>query len=544
MSGFQLAVPARSWQRDCDVVVVGSGAAGLATALHLAAAGRRVLVVTRAGTTDSATDWAQGGLAAVWASDDSAEQHVEDTLVAGAGLCDEQSVRVLVAEAPEVVRHLMGLGARFDRTPDGRVDLHLEGGHRARRILHSGGDRSGHEVESTLCAALARQDPSPEVLQGQRLVDVLTDASGAACGVRVIDAAGVVGEVLARAVVLATGGIGQLWPTTSNPDVATGDGLAAALRAGAVARDVEFMQFHPTVLVVPPAFRRRGDRGVLVSEAVRGEGALLVDHTGRRVMAGVHPLGDLAPRDVVSAAEQAHMDRTGESSLLLDATTFGAARWEGCFPSILAMCRERGVDPVHEPIPVRPGAHYHCGGVAARMDGRSSTAGLLAVGEVACTGVQGANRLASNSVTEAMVVAGRAARLLAGDLPRPGAPVQRTPLPLPGGGGLVALRDAMQQHVGVLRDASGLQTALGLSAEAASHPAEVAGLAGGLDAANMSLVARAVATAASVRTESRGCHRRSDHPGEIEAWRVHVDLGIEEAGRIAVRREKSEGEAA
>lgn len=276
------------------------------------------------------------------------------------------------------------LGASFDTDDAGDIDLHLEGGHHARRILHAGGDQSGHEVEVTL----AHRAGALDVCTHARLIDICTDCRGAACGVRVSQGGQTV-EISCAHVVLATGGIGQLWSTTTNPTVSTGDGLAAGLRAGAVARDVEFMQFHPTILVVPPAHRIPDDRGVLISEAVRGEGAVLVDAHGGRVMAGVHPLADLAPRDVVSAAEWAHMTRIGADHLFLDATAFGARKWETMFPSILQMCRERGIDPVAEPIPVRPGAHYHCGGLVADMAGRTSVPGLWAVGEVACTGVQG-----------------------------------------------------------------------------------------------------------------------------------------------------------
>ena len=531
MNGTQLPSAEVSWTRHCDVVVVGTGAAGLSAVVGLLAAGLDVAVVTRGEITDSSTDWAQGGLAAVWSPDDDAELHLNDTLVAGAGLCDEDAVRDLVVHAPDALRRLIGLGAHFDTDASGAIDLHLEGGHHARRILHAGGDQSGHEVERTLIdSVLGKLD----VLTGTRLVDVLTDAGHQACGVRVLDDQSRIGEVSARAVLLATGGIGQLWPTTTNPEVSTGDGLAAALRAGAVIRDAEFMQFHPTILVVPPAHRIPGDRGVLISEAVRGEGAFLIDGAGRRVMAGVHPLADLAPRDVVSAAEQAHMAATGEDHLFLDATGFGAERWETSFPSILAMCRERGVDPVTEPIPVRPGAHYHCGGVAATMSGVTNVPGLRVIGEAACTGVQGANRLASNSLTEALVMGERAAAELAVDLrsrPLPGPASARPAAGLRAAEATEDIREAMAEHVSVLRDAVGLADALRVLADLPAAPRLDDAV---LTATNAAQAAQLVATAAAERTESRGCHRRSDYTQRRETWRLHIDQRLDEAGQVAL----------
>ncbi len=526
------------------VVVVGTGAAGLSVLLHLAAAGVDCVAVSRGEVTDSATAWAQGGLAAVWDAADTIEAHIADTLVAGAGLCDEDAVADLVASAPASIRRLIELGARFDRDDAGDLDLHLEGGHSARRIIHAD-DASGAEVERTLWAALqgALGASRTSVRSHTRLVDVLTDATGRACGVRLLGADGQVWDLLADAVVLATGGFGQLWPVTSNPSGATGDGVAAALRAGALVQDLEFVQFHPTVLADADAARQ----GVLISEAVRGEGAFLVDGAGGRLMAGRHRLADLAPRDVVSAAIIEHLAATGEPHAYLDATRFGASVWERHFPGILRMCRERGIDPVTRPIPVHPAAHYSCGGVAATLDGGTSVPGLFAVGEVASTGVQGANRLASNSLTEALVAGERLGSLLAagvvpplvspapvhGAAPDAVPPVAASPVIRPAGGmvpvqALSTIKAAMQEHAFVSRSATGLRALRDLLVRVPRD-------AGVLDdatltATNLHLVATALAEAAAARTESRGCHRRVDHPDASPAWlrRVGVSLG---AGR-------------
>ncbi|WP_432558114.1 L-aspartate oxidase [Granulicoccus sp. GXG6511] len=536
--GRELATPPVAWTDTAQVVVVGSGAAGLATTVELATAGIDTLVVTRGEITETATDWAQGGLAAVWSDEDSLALHVSDTLTAGAGLCDVDAVWDLVTNAPEAIEELITLGAQFDTDATGAYDLHLEGGHHARRILHAGGDATGREVQRTLSAALHAAILNPEssirVRAHTRLIDVLTDADGAACGVRVIDADGRIGEIASPAVVLAAGGIGQLWSLTTNPSVATGDGIAAALRAGATIRDIEFVQFHPTILVVPEAHRRPGDRGVLISEAVRGEGAFLIDRTGARVMQGLHPLADLAPRDVVASSMEAHMARTGEPNLFLDATHFGADKWESHFPSILGMCRERGVDPVTEPIPVRPAAHYLCGGVSADLQGTTEVPGLYAVGEVAATGVQGANRLASNSVTEGLVAGERLGALLVGDRFgwTPAETVRRAAAPVTDPAALVDLRRATDEGVSVHRTDAGLRAALRTLAEL---PATDDFCHESLDAENLRTVGTLVATSALARTESRGCHRRADHPQQVPAWVRRLALRLN--GGLRIRQE-------
>ncbi|WP_052459721.1 L-aspartate oxidase [Tessaracoccus massiliensis] len=516
-----------------QVVVVGTGAAGLSTLLHLAAAGVDTVAITRSGVTDSATAWAQGGLAAVWDATDCVESHIADTLTAGAGLCNEAAVSELVAAAPGTIRRLIELGAQFDRTPTGALDLHLEGGHSHRRIIHADGDATGAEIERALWAALSQalEGSSVRILEDARLVDILTDG-GRAVGVRVLPDL----TIHADAVVLATGGLGQLWPVTSNPAGATGDGVAAALRAGAAVRDIEFVQFHPTVLADDAAT----SRGVLISEAVRGEGAVLVDSRGTRIMDGVHPLKDLAPRDVVSAAIIAHLRTTREPHAFLDATAFGAAKWERHFPGVLGLCRERGVDPVTQPIPVHPAAHYSCGGVAATLDGVTTVPGLFAVGEVAATGVHGANRLASNSLTEALVMGDRLGQHLTGTAPErgpatkepghdegPPQPIQHlNPNPFINPTSIPALKAAMQSHAFVARTADGL-TALLEHLRAA--PTTNALTDDSLTATNLHLVATAVTTAALARQESRGAHRRADFP--LQTAPHHLALTLQ-GGRL------------
>ena len=528
---MRLATEAPVATERTGVVVVGTGAAGLSALLHLAASGIECVAVTRGRVTDSATDWAQGGLAAVWDLADTLEAHVADTLTAGAGLCDEAAVRDLVASAPGAIRRLISLGARFDLDPFGDLDLHLEGGHSARRIIHADGDASGAEVERALWAALsaALTGSRTSVREHTRLVDILTDASGRACGVRLLHSDGTISDLLAGAVVLASGGIGQLWPVTSNPAGATGDGLAAALRAGAAARDVEFMQFHPTVLADAAAEQR----GVLISEAVRGEGAFLVDGSGLRIMAGRHRLADLAPRDVVSAAIMAHLGTTGEPHAFLDATAFGAAVWTQRFPGILKLCRERGVDPIGSPIPVHPAAHYSCGGVAATLEGRTCVPGLFAIGEVACTGVQGANRLASNSLTEALVAGDRVGRLLAAEPPPPPShPQERRVAATIAAQSIPDLKQAMQRHAFVERCATGLEE---LSRTLRSLPRDAAQVSDGtLTATNLQLCAAALASAAAYRRESRGCHRRLDHPHTQTDWERRISVSLDDSGHVTL----------
>ncbi|HEY6706702.1 MAG TPA: L-aspartate oxidase, partial [Actinomycetota bacterium] len=396
---------------DVDVLVVGSGVAGLSAALAVPP-GRTVLLATKDRLGHSATRYAQGGIAAVLdLVDDSVAEHVADTLTAGAGLCDPVAVRTLVEEGGQAIADLLARGVGFDSDPSGPRQLARtrEGGHSRSRVVHAGGDATGAELERALTEAV-RATPSIRSVEHAFLVDLVTH-DGRVTGA-LLWAAGAPHLVRAGAIVLASGGAGQLFADTTNPPLSTGDGIAAALRAGAVLADMEFVQFHPTALHIA------GDPRPLISEAMRGEGAVLRDGDGSPVMAGVHPLGDLAPRDVVTRAVAARMAATGARHLWLDATGIPADHLERRFPTILARCRAAGIDPSRQPIPVSPAAHYLMGGVLTDLDGRTSLPGLFAVGEAACTGVHGANRLASNSLLEGVVFAARIGRALA-DPPDP-----------------------------------------------------------------------------------------------------------------------------
>jgi L-aspartate oxidase len=523
----RLPVLPPTWERQGDVVVVGAGAAGLSAALAASAGGRRVLLLCKGALGAGATALAQGGLAAVLEDDDSVELHEADTLTAGAGLCDPAPVHDLVASAPAELRRLRALGAVLDADSRRTHGLALtrEGGHSRDRVVHAGGDASGAEVDRTLVAALRRS--TVEVLEHVVALDALLDAAGTVVGVTAArvapDGQLEPGVVRAGAVVLATGGIGQAWETTTNPAGATGDGLALALRAGAELRDVEFVQFHPTVLWLGPAARGWQP---LVTEAVRGEGAVLVDATGRPVMTGAHPLGDLAPRDVVTATMHRRMSESpgGVSShLLLDATALGRDVLERRFPTVLAACRAAGIDPVTQPVPVAPGAHYSCGGVSADLRGRTSVAGLFAVGEVAATGVHGANRLASNSVTEALVAGRRAGELLAARLPSGGPAVPLTAGRAVDPDARAATASATSRDAGVLRGAEGLTRLL---EHLADVPADVRHRLAleHVEATALHTVSSLVALAALTREESRGCHRRTDAPTSRAQWKHHLTM--------------------
>ncbi|QOR71670.1 L-aspartate oxidase [Ruania alkalisoli] len=512
-------------------IIVGTGIAGLVCALAHPAP-EDVLVLTKADPRASNTDAAQGGIAAVTrppAPGDSIASHVADTLTAGAGLCDAEAVQTLCGDGPDRIADLIAAGVPFDRTPDGALSRGLEAAHSVARILHAGGDATGAGIAGALLAAVTHRgiEIRPHTLvtelitDGGRVRGVRTLTPGGAgsdgAGSDRVAGAGVVQEIQADAVVLATGGAGQLYPYTSNPDVATADGVALAARVGAVLADLEFYQFHPTTLALPGNF--------LVSEAVRGEGAVLRDSAGSRFMIGVHPDAELAPRDVVARAVADRMRETG-APVVLDATRLGD-RLAGRFPSIDAAVRSAGLDWAREPVPITPAAHYWMGGVATDLAGRTSIPGLYAVGEVARTGVHGANRLASNSLLEGAVFGHRAALSLTDPTPLSHTPAldvadQNEPAITaehPAGatvsGARADLQRVMWDAVGLGRDDDGLaqaeETLAGWTAAGAT-----AGTVAEHETANLLLVARLMARAARARTRSAGAHFRTDDAHLLE----------------------------
>ena len=528
----RLLAPGPGWTTVADVVVVGSGVAGLTAALHAATAVERatgdvragsVLLVTKVLVDDGSTRWAQGGVAAALTPDDSPEQHLQDTLAAGAGLCDPAAVRVLCTEGPARLRELVSLGAAFDREPSGELSRTREGGHSRDRVVHAGGDATGVEVQRALVAAV-RAHPAIRLVEHALVLDLLRTAGGAAAGVTLhVLGAGTqdgVGAVHARAVVLATGGMGQVYASTTNPAVSTGDGVALALRAGAEIADLEFVQFHPTVL-----YLGAGSTGQqpLVSEAMRGEGAFLVDAAGERVItAADHPLADLAPRDVVAKAIHRRMLDRGTEHVFLDARHLGDTVLLQRFPTIVGRCREAGIDPASELIPVAPAAHYASGGIRTDLAGRTSVPGLYACGEVACTGVHGANRLASNSLLEGLVFSARVGTDLAHRLPpfeEPAAPTGDSILLDPTV--RVEIAQAMTRGAGVLRSKSSLAATADdldeLATRTSDGPCPAA-----WETTCLHAVATALVSAATRREETRGAHWREDHPDESVFWLGHL----------------------
>ena len=520
----RLTAPPPGWTTTADVVVIGSGIAGLTAALRLRGQVEKILVVTKDVLSAGSTQWAQGGIAAALGPEDTPEQHERDTLVAGAGACDLDAVRALVTEGPDSVHELIALGTRFDHDPDGVLSLTREGGHHRDRIAHAGGDATGAEIQRALTAAIDRA-PEIEVIQHALAVDLLLGADGGVAGVTLhVMGEGQrdgVGAVYCRAVVRASGGLGQVFSQTTNPAVATGDGMALALRAGAALRDLEFVQFHPTVLYLGPDSRGQQP---LISEAVRGEGAFLVDFDGNRFMQGVHELADLAPRDVVAKAITRRMNETGHPHMWLDARHLGAEFWERRFPTILATARSHGVDPVTELIPVAPACHYASGGVRTDLWGRTGVPGLYATGEVACSGVHGANRLASNSLLEGLVFSRRIATVLPAELRPWSAPVADTRT-----AGLVPgtvrpeLQEVMTSRVGVLRTADGLAEAALMLDKLAGAAAEEVGQES-WEATNLLTISAALTDASALREETRGSHWREDFPDrDDDRWAGHLD---------------------
>ena len=532
------------------IVVVGSGIAGLIAALG-ASASNEVVLVTKAELAESNTRYAQGGIAVAMSADDSVEAHAADTLAAGAGLGDPDAIAVLCSEGPERIRELIRLGVAFDTT-NGELARGLEAAHSSARVLHAGGDATGAAIEAALVAAVRHS--GIEVRETTFVSDLVVGTAGvvrrdveegsieegsveegsveegsvggqdAVTGVRVIDRDGRHEVIDADAVVLASGGAGQLFRHTTNPSVATGDGAAAAWRAGAELSDVEFYQFHPTSIAAPGNF--------LVSEAVRGEGAVLRDSNGRRFMTDVHPRADLAPRDVVARGIAEQMAAQDGRPVLLDATMLGADFLARRFPGIDRTTRALGLDWSRDPIPVTPAAHYWMGGVRTDLSGRTSIPGLFAVGEVACTGVHGANRLASNSLLESLVFAARVGELLAEHplsetiehWPRLRARASNRPCKVaPGSVALTRgmLRDLAWEAIGLYRDANTLRRASTTLAGSRVDGDTVADH----ETRNLLDLARLMVDSALAREESRGAHFRTDFPDTAVAFAVHLGIG-------------------
>jgi len=509
------------WHRRSDVVVIGTGAAGLAAALAAHRRGSSVTVLSKAGRQEraTATHYAQGGIAVVLPdSSDSVDVHVADTVAAGGGLCDPDVVRSIVADGCGAVAELVNGGARFDEAAPGRWALTREGGHSRRRIIHAGGDATGAEVQRALNQAAATLD-----IRGRHFATAVLRDGGAVAGVLVCNEDGP-GIVHAPSVIVATGGLGHLYSATTNPAGSTGDGVALALSAGVPVSDIEFIQFHPTMLFDGHV----GGRRPLITEAIRGEGATLVDSQGNSVTAGVHPMGDLAPRDVVAAAVDARLRESGKACVYLDAR--GIAGFGRRFPTVTATCRAAGIDPTRQPIPVVPGAHYSCGGIVTDVYGGTELPGLFAAGEVARTGMHGANRLASNSLLEGLVVGGRAGKAAAEHARQAGrATIGRpelAPRPALDRGDL---QRAMSRYASVAREAAGLHQLADVLATATLRT--VTDVAAFEDTA-LTLTARAVAAAALDRAETRGCHRRFDFPDTDPAQAVSTTVHLGADGEV------------
>jgi L-aspartate oxidase len=531
-----------------DVLVIGSGLAGLLTSLLLLRNGVRVVLACKGTLAQSNTSFAQGGLAAVTAAStiDSPGKHLADTTKSGAGLTDEVAAKMIIDHGEELIACLDELGVPFDIKSPGRFDLALEGGHCAPRVLHNK-DATGKAISSTLIDRLLERAQTPE-----EQLQILENAFARELTIRderCIGAKFSIGEdaiqVLARTVILATGGLGQVFARTTNPEVATGDGIALAYRAGARLVDMEFVQFHPTAFINPsaPAF--------LISEAVRGAGAILLDKDGNRFAKKFHPQGELATRDVVARAIQSTMLESDSPGVLLDCRPIGRDGLESKFPNIVKACRSFGVDPIEEPIPVCPAAHYFMGGIWTDLSGRTTIENLYAIGECASVGLHGANRLASNSLLEAGVMAMRVAnyltpRLMRLPLPQKEWLVENVPdtSPLLVPDDLQEFRYTMYTHVGLVRTRSGLEQALA-SMQASTYLAPLNQLSNQyLEAANMRLLGELIASSALRRKESRGAHFREDYPN-LDNVEFHKRLAVSKYGstwlqptRHAVRTEK------
>lgn len=505
-----------------DCLVVGSGVAGLVTACRVAAAGINVILMVKDSLEDSNTNKAQGGIAAVFGNDDHFDLHVADTLVAGAGLCDEAIVRIVVEEGQQEVKQLIEVGAIFDRDQDGHLCLGREGCHSRNRVIHAKGDATGAEVVRSMLMAI--QDFSNiTVMENSYLVDLLT-ADGVCYGALALDKETGRQQIIhSAAVVLATGGLGRLFAHTTNPEGAKGNGLAIAYRAGAQLMDMEFVQFHPTSLVLAHA------PNFLISEAVRGAGGVLRNAKGERFMPRYHELADLAPRDIVARAIFNEMKLAGTDSVFLDVSGIGAAAVAGHFPMITATCKEYGLNIMEEMIPVAPAAHYMMGGIHVDADGESSIKNLFACGEVSCTGLHGANRLASNSLLEGLAFGRRIAasivkrKLIVDDGLKWSNNTLAEPDDFDSAAETTLLQELMNDHLGLIRDRAGLENAQEILQQKQAHFAETAADSiGALDYRNMLTVCTAITMAANMRTESRGGHYRSDYPAPKVEWQQHI----------------------
>lgn len=511
-------------QERWEYIILGSGIAGLYTAYAASRAGGRVLLLTKHAMVDSNTDKAQGGIAAALGHKDSPALHLKDTLAAGAGLCDPEAVNILVSEGPDRVRNLIEMGAQFDRE-GAELALTREGAHSQRRILHASGDATGAEIQRVLTER-ARLDPNSEVLENHFVVDLLVHEN-TCYGVLALDGgSGELKVFWGRAVILATGGLGQLFDHSTNPEVATGDGIAMAYRAGAEVMDMEFIQFHPTVLSLPGVPR------FLISEAVRGEGAYLRNRYGERFMLRYHEYAELAPRDVVVRAILSEMASTASPKVFLDLSHLDPEMVRSRFPTINRTCLGYGLDITKDPIPVAPAAHYMMGGIKTNLHGETSVQGLYACGEAACLGVHGANRLASNSLLDGLVFGGRIVERVrhslygrcpepmeftCEDLAEPDCGVDMKELRR-------RLQGVMGQYVGPVRTAQGLQKALDFFEELSYLSGFQAARPDEMEVRNMLEVGQLVAESALMRTESRGGHRRQDYPETVERWRKHIIL--------------------
>lgn len=521
-----------------DFLIIGSGVAGLSCAIELEAHGS-VAVLTKDDMASGSTQWAQGGIAAVLSPEplDSDKMHREDTMKAGAGLCDAEAVGVLVREGPHRIRQLIARGAHFDTEPTGELKLTREAAHRARRIVHSHGDSTGREVQRSLTSSTLKSG-DVRTFENTLSVDFYIN-NGRCCGVFALDADDNLKLFRAKATIVATGGLGAIYKESTNPPHLTGDGMAMAFRAGATLMDMEFVQFHPTAFAKGPKNPK-----FLISEAVRGEGAILLNTNGERFMPRYHEDAELAPRDVVARAIAQEITSTRSDFVLLDLTNKTPAEIAARFPSIYATCVANGVDPAKEAIPVSPAEHYMMGGIRTDLNGATNIEGLLACGECACTGVHGANRLASNSMLEGLVFGIRTVRS-AMLLKDSHCPPEETPLKtevIPNEysiGELEATRTLVQnimwQHVGLVRDGEGLQTAfdeLSVLHEKFRHPQATREA---IEVANLVQTALLVTRAAVERRESRGAHFRLDFPEIDDAnWQYHLCL-TQENGAVVAR---------